>query len=147
MGIKKRISNSDIIDVFQSENITYIKRLLIHLNANWSEYVRFLDLDDFNESTLIPIRKYLFPPSSLFVESRRNKYILGNTVHYAPKYLSNKRFVKDLKINNKTIPEEFLFEVLRNTKKVNKSKIDKKHLATVYSRFRNTSDIQEIFTE
>jgi hypothetical protein len=147
IGLKQKANTEDIIKVFQSESINRIKILLIYLNDNWNEYSRIVNKEEIVSVATIPIKKELFISTSLFLTSRQNKYILGETVNYLPKYITNKKFVKDLKVNIKTIPNEYLFEVLRNIKQDSKSKVDKKRLATIYSKFKNNEESVVIFLD
>ena len=147
IGLKQKANTEDIIKVFQSENNNRIKKLLIYLNENWNEYSRILDKEEVVAAAVIPIKKELFIPTSLFIPSRQNKYILDETVNYLPKYITNKKFVKDLKVNTQTIPNEYLFEVLRNIKQDRKGKVDKKRLATIYSKFKNNEESGAIFSD
>ncbi|MDA3781565.1 MAG: DUF3883 domain-containing protein, partial [Bacteroidales bacterium] len=147
IGLKQKANTEDIINVFQSENIKRIKYLLIYLNDNWNEYSRIINKEEVVAAVNIPIKNELFLSTSLFLTSRQNKYVLGETVNYLPKYITNKKFVKDLKVNIKTIPNEYLFEVLRNIKQDRKPKVDKKRLATIYSKFKNNEESDVIFLD
>lgn len=147
IGLKHKANTEDIISVFQSENISRIKYLLIYLNDNWNEYSRIINKEKVVATVKIPIKDKLFSPSSLFIPSRQNKYVLGETVNYLPKYIANKEFVKDLKVNIKTIPNEYLISVLKNIKQDKKNKVDKKRIVTIYSKFKNNEEPDRIFSE
>lgn len=147
LGLKQKAKTEDIINVFKTENINRIKRLLVYLNGNWNEYSRIIKKEEVISAARIPIKNQLFLPNSIFLTSRHNKYILGETVTYLPKYFTNKGFVKDLKINNKTIPNENLIEVLRAIKQDNRSKVDKKRLSTIYSKFKKTEESEAVFLD
>lgn len=147
IGIKKTTNTHDVTNVFNSENLLRIKRLLIYLNDNWNDYFRILDIDEFSESVKIPIKSCLYSPAEVFIPSRQNRFIFGDTVNYLPRFITNKNFIRDIGINHKTIPERFLVERLRQLQKGDISKIDKRHLITIYSKFRLTKEINEMFSE
>ncbi|MBN2881878.1 DUF3883 domain-containing protein, partial [Candidatus Woesearchaeota archaeon] len=147
IGLKHKANTEDIVSVFQSESISRIKYLLIYLNDNWNEYSRIINKEKVVATVKIPVKDELFSPSSLFIPSRQNKYVLGETANYLPKYITNKEFVKDLKVNIKTIPNAYLIAALKSIKQDEKTKVDKKRLVTIYSKFKSNEEPDSIFSE
>ncbi len=145
LGLKEQAIIEDFIKVFNSGNFDRIKRLLIFLNNNWNNYSKNQKIDQIIKSIKIPINDELYFPNELFVDSQKNRSILGDSVKYIPQFISNKEFIKDLKVNNNIIPSGYLIELLRDFKSSNKKRIDKKHLSRIYSEFKNNSEIKDVF--
>jgi len=144
LGFNQYARSNDLIKIFKTIDTGRIEKSLIYLNRYWLEYKSDSNSESLISSIKIPVNNELLAPTELFIKTKRISEILGNNVHYLPKYIESRQFIIDIGVNIYKIPNGVIINqlvALRNDKK----QIDKPRITRLYNEFTTNEEVKEGF--